>query len=182
MREEVVEEEGEEIRSEVLQDNLAEEGEEEVLIELISKTTKTLRHLVNTQPRISLSKVPTPRITTEIEITREDPETPEEEVAEATEEDGERIEIIQGENAAGEEIEVEIHHHSPRDDEDTQSLDGDDNDYKDEEPKEIFEEYEYDGFKLKWNKETNVLLDPDDDEVMGKMIEKDGEWVPEISE
>ena len=51
---------------------------------------------------------------------------------------------------------------------------------KDEEPKEIFEEYEYDGFKLKWNKETNVLLDPDDDEVMGKMTEKDGEWVPEI--
>lgn len=104
-------------------------------------------------------------------------EAGEEEVAEATEEDGERIEIIQGENAAGEEIEVEIHHHSPRDDEDTQSLDGDNNDYKDEEPKEIFEEYECEGFKLKWNKETNVLLDPDDDEVMGKMIEKDGEWV-----
>jgi len=96
--------------------------------------------------------------------------------------DGERIEIIQGENAAGEEIAVEIHHHSPRDDEDTQSLNDDVNDYKDEEPKEIFEEYECEGFKLKWNKETNVLLDPDDDEVMGKMIEKDGKWVPEISE
>ena len=42
----------------------------------------------------------------------------------------------------------------------------------------IFEEYEYDGFKIKWNKETNILLDPDDGEVMGEMIEKDGEWVP----
>ena len=43
---------------------------------------------------------------------------------------------------------------------------------------EIFEEYEYDGFMFIWNKETNVLLDPDDGEVMGKMIAKDGEWVP----
>lgn len=67
-------------------------------------------------------------------------------------------------------------------DEDTQSLGGDDNEYKDEEPKQIFEEYEYDGFKLKWNKETNQLLDPDDDDVMGKMTLKDGEWVPEIDE
>jgi len=47
---------------------------------------------------------------------------------------------------------------------------------------EISEEYEYDGFILKWNKITNELLDPDDDEVMGKMIEKNGEWVPEILE
>ena len=43
---------------------------------------------------------------------------------------------------------------------------------------ETFEEYEYDGYMFIWDKETNVLLDPDDCEVMGKMIEKDGEWVP----
>ena len=45
-----------------------------------------------------------------------------------------------------------------------------------------FEEYEYDGFNLKWNKYDKFLLDPDDGEVMGKMIAKDGEWVPEFSE
>ena len=66
--------------------------------------------------------------------------------------------------------------------EETQSLGGDENEYKDEETEGIFEEYEYDGFKLKWNKETNELLDPDDDDVMGKMTLKDGEWVPEIDE
>jgi len=107
-------------------------------------------------------------------------EAGEKEVAKGAEEDGERIEIIQGENAAGEEIEVEIHHHSPRDDEDTQSLDGDNNDYKDEEPKGIFEEWEEEGCVLKWNKETNELFDPDDDELMGMMVQKDGTWVAEI--
>ena len=66
--------------------------------------------------------------------------------------------------------------------EDTQSLGGDDNEYKDEEPKGIFEEYEFDGFVLKWNKETNVLHDPDDDMRMGEMIFEDGKWVPKIDE
>jgi len=67
-------------------------------------------------------------------------------------------------------------------DEDTQSLGGDDNEYKDEEPEKIFEEYEYDGFKLKWNKETNELLDPDDDDLMGNMILIDGEWTAVIKD
>jgi len=80
------------------------------------------------------------------------------------------------------ENEAEAAEEAVEDAEDTQSLGGDDNEYKDEEPQQIFEEYEYDGFKLKWNKETNELLDPDDDDVMGKMTLKDGEWVPEIDE
>ena len=83
-------------------------------------------------------------------------------------------EAEEAENAAKDE-EEEV-----KQDEDTQSLGGDDNEYKDEEPKKIFEMIKEDGFELKWNKETNELLDPDDDEVMGKMIQKDGEWVPEI--
>ena len=66
--------------------------------------------------------------------------------------------------------------------EDTQSLSGDDNEYKDQEPKKIFEEYECDGFILKWNKETNELLDPDDDQRMGEMIFEDGKWVSKIDE
>jgi flagellar biosynthesis GTPase FlhF len=69
-----------------------------------------------------------------------------------------------------------------KDEEDTQSLGGDDNEYKDEEPKKIFEEYECDGFVLKWNKETNILHDPDDDMRMGEMIFEDGKWVPKIDE
>ena len=59
---------------------------------------------------------------------------------------------------------------SPRDegssenelDEDTQSIGG--------EPEDIFEEYVHDGYTMKWNKVTNDLLDPDDDEVLGKMV------------
>ena len=46
-------------------------------------------------------------------------------------------------------------------DEDTQSI-GD--------SEEVFEEYVHDGYSMKWNKITNDLLDPDDDEVLGRMV------------
>jgi len=68
-------------------------------------------------------------------------------------------------------------------DENTQSLDEDDNDYKEEKPDPNFEEYIVDGVPLKWNKLTNDLLDPDDDMVMGKMELKDnGDFVPVIND
>jgi hypothetical protein len=59
-------------------------------------------------------------------------------------------------------------------------LSGDENDYKEDEPLIVFVDYSHDGFDLKWNKQTNELLDPDDDEVMGMMVLKGEEWVPEI--
>ena len=88
----------------------------------------------------------------------------------------------EAENAAAEAEEQAAEAEKEVGEEDTQSLGGDDNEYKDEEPKKIFEEYECDGFVLKWNKETNVLHDPDDDMRMGVMILEDGNWVPKIDE
>ena len=94
-----------------------------------------------------------------------------------------QVEIVQGENAEGDKYEVEIHHHSPRDDESTQSLDDDENDYKEEKPDENFIEHIVDGVPLKWNKLTNDLLDPDDDMVMGKMeLKEDGSFVAVIND
>ena len=94
-----------------------------------------------------------------------------------------QVEIVQGENAEGNKYEVEIHHHSPRDDESTQSLDDDENDYKEEKPDENFIEHIVDGVPLKWNKLTNDLLDPDDDMVMGKMeLKEDGSFVAVIND
>ena len=59
--------------------------------------------------------------------------------------------------------------------EDTQSL-------GDPEPETIFEEYIHDGYTMKWNKVTNQLLDPDDDEVLGMMtFDDDGNPKPEIN-
>ena len=59
-------------------------------------------------------------------------------------------------------------------DEDTQPLD--------EPPEETFEEYIHDGYTMKWNKITNDLLDPDDDEVLGKMVcDDEGNWNAEIN-
>ena len=100
----------------------------------------------------------------------------EKEVAEASAEAAEESE----KEAA--EAEAEKEAAEAENEEDTQSLGGDDNEYKDEEPKKIFEEYECDGFVLKWNKETNILHDPDDDMRMGEMIFEDGKWVPKIDE
>ena len=65
-------------------------------------------------------------------------------------------------------------------DEDAESLDDDDNDYKEDKPWPAFEKCSVEGYDLKWNRQTNQLIDPDDDEVMGMMVLKDGEWVPEI--
>ena len=66
--------------------------------------------------------------------------------------------------------------------EDTESLSGDENDYKDEKPLDVFEAVVVEGYDLKWNKQTNELIDPDDDLKMGMMILKGDEWVPEIDE
>jgi len=61
-------------------------------------------------------------------------------------------------------------------DEDTQSLD-EDTQSLDEPPAVTFEEYNHDGYTMKWNKITNDLLDPDDDEVLGKMVcDDEGNW------
>ena len=60
--------------------------------------------------------------------------------------------------------------------EDTQPLD-------DPVPEEVFEEYIHDGYTMKWNKVTNDLLDPDDDEILGKMtFDDEGNPTPEINE
>ena len=49
--------------------------------------------------------------------------------------------------------------------------------------RERYKEYIHDGTPLKWNLETNELLDPDDDEVLGKMEKNDsGNWVPLLQE
>ena len=46
----------------------------------------------------------------------------------------------------------------------------------------MFEEYVHDGYTMKWNKVTNDLLDPDDDEVLGRMVcDDNGEWKAEIN-
>ena len=88
----------------------------------------------------------------------------------------EQVEEKQVEEKQVEEKQVE-------EDENTQSLDEDDNDYKEVKPDGNFEEYIVDGVPLKWNKLTNDLLDPDDDMVMGKMELKDnGDFVPVINE
>lgn len=52
---------------------------------------------------------------------------------------------------------------------------------EDSEPQ--YKEYVFKGFPLKWNLETNELLDMQDEEKMG-MMEKgeDGEWVPKMNE
>ena len=42
------------------------------------------------------------------------------------------------------------------------------------------EEIYVDGYHLTWNKTTNKLIDPDDDMVMGDMVEKDGVWTHKI--
>jgi len=53
-------------------------------------------------------------------------------------------------------------------DEDTDSVDGDD---------EQFVEYVHDGYTMKWNKVTNELRDPDDDALLGRMeMNDEGEW------
>ena len=60
-------------------------------------------------------------------------------------------------------------------DEDTQSI-------GDPEPEVVFEEYVHDGYTMKWNKVTNDLLDPDDDELLGKMVfDDDGNPKAEIN-
>jgi primosomal protein N' len=65
-------------------------------------------------------------------------------------------------------------------DEDTQELDEDTEEIA-EPAAAKFEEYTHDGYKMKWNKETNELLDPDDDEVLGKItFDEDGNPVPVI--
>ena len=49
--------------------------------------------------------------------------------------------------------------------------------------RERYKELEVNGFTLKWDLETNLLLDPDDDEVMGEMKEDEGGvLVPSIYE
>ena len=46
-----------------------------------------------------------------------------------------------------------------------------------------FVEYEHKGFSLLWNKKTNELIDPEDSEVMGKMIAVDEiRWRPQMNE
>jgi len=59
--------------------------------------------------------------------------------------------------------------------EDTQSLGG-------PEQEVTFEEYTHDGYTMKWNKITNQLLDPDDDELLGMMVfDDDGNPRAEIN-
>jgi hypothetical protein len=65
-------------------------------------------------------------------------------------------------------------------DQETQPMDDDKNHYDDRDMEEEFEIIDVDGFSLKWNKKTNQLLDPDDDDEMGRMVLVDGEWKPEI--
>ena len=73
----------------------------------------------------------------------------------------------QKEEEAGEE--PEDSGEEPEDsDEDTQELAEDTEEIAEPVAKK-FEEYSHDGYKMKWNKETNELLDPDDDEVLGKI-------------
>lgn len=65
-------------------------------------------------------------------------------------------------------------------DEDTQELEEDTEEIA-EPAAAKFEEYTHDGYKMKWNKETNELLDPDDDEVLGKItFDDDGNPVAVI--
>ena len=65
-------------------------------------------------------------------------------------------------------------------DQETQSMDDDNNHYDARDMEDEFEIIDVDGFSLKWNKKTNQLLDPDDDDEMGRMVLVDGEWKPEI--
>ena len=52
---------------------------------------------------------------------------------------------------------------------------------EDTEPEMV--EYEHNGFSLLWNKKTNELIDPEDKEVMGKMVaDEDGNWKPQMKE
>jgi len=65
-------------------------------------------------------------------------------------------------------------------DEDTQELEEDTEEIA-EPVAAKFEEYTHDGYKMKWNKVTNELLDPDDDEVLGKItFDDDGNPVAVI--
>ena len=65
-------------------------------------------------------------------------------------------------------------------DEDTQELEEDTEEIA-EPAAAKFEEYTHDGYKMKWNKETNELLDPDDDEILGKItFDDDGNPVAVI--
>jgi len=75
---------------------------------------------------------------------------------------------------------------------------GNDGDISDAETDEIFpkgdddelgedvseiEEYMVDGFTMKWDRKTNELKDPDDDEVLGKMVKnEEGEWEPVLAD
>ena len=52
---------------------------------------------------------------------------------------------------------------------------------EDTEPEMV--EYEHNGFSLLWNKKTNELIDPEDKEVMGKMVaDEDGNLKPQMKE
>jgi len=92
----------------------------------------------------------------------------------------EKVEVIHHENSAGETVEVEIHRHDPRssDEESTLELDEEDAAAEGEgtdAPQTNFEEWVHDGYSMKWNKLTNELLDPDDDEILGRIeYDEDG--------
>jgi hypothetical protein len=109
-------------------------------------------------------------------------EEKEEKEAEAEKEEAEAAPIAEQVALLSEEEEGEM---ADIVEEDTESLSGDENDYKEEKPLDVFEAVSVDlgdgeDYELKWNKQTNELLDPDDDDKMGMMILKGDEWVPEI--
>ena len=50
-----------------------------------------------------------------------------------------------------------------------------------EEDSTHYKEFVHNGFPLKWNTETNELLDPTDEELLGNMEkDEDGDWVPKM--
>jgi flagellar biosynthesis GTPase FlhF len=66
-------------------------------------------------------------------------------------------------------------------DEGTLDLDESGDDLSEETPDKV-EEYDHNGFTLLWNKKTNELTDPDDSELLGKMVEEDGKWIAQLDE
>ena len=63
-----------------------------------------------------------------------------------------------------------------------QSLAEDTHPIDDPDPEDVFAEFVHDGYTMKWNKVTNDLLDPDDDEILGKMtFDGEGNPIPEIN-